>query len=317
MGEAHLAAVVGERGRRLAVGQRAVLLLGDAPPRAEVHLVDVERAAEVVLRRAPPHPLVVGELVGGLEDDGGGAGRHLGEAGEGVGLEEGRAARAVDLVLVDGAGADVGDEELPDAGDAELAHLVEAPVPVVEVADDADAVGGRRPDGERDAAHVAEVADVRAQLLVDVPVAALVEEVLVERAEGGHEGVGVELRERRAAGVVDAQAVGEELHAPRQPELEEAARVRPRHLARAFALDDQLDALGLGPEGPHDRAPRRQVRAEDGVRVLRPQREQPLDLRPRDGRVLARPRLCLLVRHTGFALTLIYNEPSFTQGWTG
>ena len=56
---------------------------------------------------------------------------------------------AADLELVARAGLDARDEELPDARAAERAHRVDAPVPAVEVADDGDRAGVRRPDRER------------------------------------------------------------------------------------------------------------------------------------------------------------------------
>ena len=108
---------------------------------------------------------------------------------------------------------------------------------------------------------------MRAEFFVETPVAALAEEVFVERVERGHEGVGVAQREDLAAGVEDAQGVREELRAALYEKLEESRGVRPFHLARAFALDDCLDALGVGPEGAHDDAARARVRAEYGVRV--------------------------------------------------
>ena len=60
---------------------------------------------------------------------------------------------ALDLVLVDLALAEVGDEELPDPGRAAIAHRVAPAVPVIEVADHADPLGVGRPDGEMDAAE--------------------------------------------------------------------------------------------------------------------------------------------------------------------
>ena len=51
--------------------------------------------------------------------------------------------------------ADVGHEQLPHPGGAELAHRVRAAVPEVEVAGDADALGVGCPDGERRADDLA------------------------------------------------------------------------------------------------------------------------------------------------------------------
>ena len=80
------------------------------------------------------------------------AGRSSERDGEGIGLQrQPLAVRADDLELVGAPGADIGDEDFPDAGVAALAHHMAPAVPVVEVADDRDAPGVRRPDGEMEA----------------------------------------------------------------------------------------------------------------------------------------------------------------------
>ena len=53
-------------------------------------------------------------------------------------------------------------------------------VPLIEVADHADGVGVRRPDGEGDARRAVDAGHVRAELLVDARVGTLVEQVQVE-----------------------------------------------------------------------------------------------------------------------------------------
>ena len=73
---------------------------------------------------------------------------------------------ALDLELVDLALAEIGNEELPDAGGAPVSHRMAAAVPVIEVADHAHALGVRRPDGEMDAPEALVGAEVRAQPLV-------------------------------------------------------------------------------------------------------------------------------------------------------
>ena len=63
-------------------------------------------------------------------------------------------------------------EELPDAGSAQVAHRVGVAVPEVMVADDRDAAGGGSPDGERDAQHAIEGADMGAELIVGAMIVA-------------------------------------------------------------------------------------------------------------------------------------------------
>ncbi len=86
VGEAQLADVVGQAGRGFAVGQRAVVLFGDAHPRAEMDFVDCLRCAQGVAGGALLHPVVVVPLVVEIPDDRGGARRFLVQQAERVGF---------------------------------------------------------------------------------------------------------------------------------------------------------------------------------------------------------------------------------------
>ncbi len=145
-----------------------------AAPRAQMHLVDRDRLREPVALRAlfEPRRVVPAERRRRRRD----RGRRrplLERRAVRVGLELQLAAVArVELVLVELAGADLGHEQLPDARAAAHAHRVIAPVPVIERADDADALGVRRPDGEADAAHAGDRALVSAEEAMRVDVTA-------------------------------------------------------------------------------------------------------------------------------------------------
>src|SRR5256884_9654258 len=76
--EAELARVVGQLRRQLAVAEVAIALLRNAPPGAEMHLVDRPGVAERVGAGAVPHPLLVVPLEAQVPHDGGGARRYLG-----------------------------------------------------------------------------------------------------------------------------------------------------------------------------------------------------------------------------------------------
>ena len=117
VGEASVEDVLGEF-----VGELAVV--EPRPPRAEVHLVDRERTLVLVGLRATLQPGVVAPgVVGGVDHRAGGR-RDLRGERERVGLLAPHAVAAEDVELVDGAVADVGDEQLPDAGGAERSHGV-------------------------------------------------------------------------------------------------------------------------------------------------------------------------------------------------
>ena len=229
-----------------------------------MHLVDRDRRAagvglapEVAVGGVAP---VVVEL---RRDDRGGGGAELGGAGEGVGLErQAGAVGADDLVLVGEAGRDVGDEDLPDAGVAAEAHGVAPAVPGVEVADDRDAAGVRRPDGEVHAVGALVAEGVGAHLVEEAQVAALADVVVVHRAEDRAEGVGVG-HPPLAAGV--ARAVLERLAlADGERALEEAGVVAALERARRLAVEGEgLELGGAVDEGARDelRRPRPARRA--------------------------------------------------------
>jgi hypothetical protein len=132
-----------------------------------------------VVLAASLHPVAVVPLVIEVPDDGRGRGRLLVHEAERVGLVHAEAVVArLDVVLVAGAPADAGHEGFPDAGCADgMQRCVR--LPVVEVADDADAFGVGRPDGEVGAVNARRGARVRAELQVQPVVRALVEQVQV------------------------------------------------------------------------------------------------------------------------------------------
>ncbi len=179
VGEARLLDVVGEERGHLPVGQPAVALLGHAAPGAEVDLVDRDGAVEPVRAGPARHPVGVAPLVVEVPDDRGGARRGLGEEAERVGLlGDGAADLRGDVVLVERALAEARDEALPDARAVPAGpEGMAAGRPAVEVADDGDALGVRRPDGELRPRTAAGLHEVGAELVVELEVVAFFEEV--------------------------------------------------------------------------------------------------------------------------------------------
>ena len=204
VGEAEVAHVVDE-----VLGEAVVADV--LAPRAEVHLVDAHRALVDVGGAASLHPVVVAPRVVGLGDDGRLLGRDLGHARHRVALEPDELVGPAHGELVVHPLVRARQEELPDAAVAERAHRVGAAVPVVEVADDVDGLGPRSPQREGHAPHVAEragvVPHVGAEHGPQLLVAALVDEVPVDLAEGRGEAVGVVLLVLDAVAVLDEQAV--------------------------------------------------------------------------------------------------------------
>src|SRR5471030_902451 len=91
--------------------------------------------------------------------------------------------RVVQLELVASAIGYVRYEQFPNAAFAAQIHRVAPAVPIVEIADDADASGIRCPDGKRNACHAAMHHRVRAQDVGDSFMRALGEEIRIDLAQ--------------------------------------------------------------------------------------------------------------------------------------
>ena len=260
MGEAHVLDVVDQLAGELDIAQAH-------SPGTDVHFVDCDRRG---MQRGLPalfDPGVVGPLVMVLVYLARGRGRHLGRVGQRVGLLPPYPVRTENLVFVLCVGGHAGDEQLPHARRAERAHRVPPPVPEVEVPDDADAPGVRRPHREGDALDPgAVVMDVRAEHLPQLFVPAFPNEVEVHLADRGQVPVGVVGDERAVAGVGGLDAVVVDAGALDDP-AEHAAFVQPGQLQPGVA-DQRGDGFGGGPQRADDRPAVRRVLPEDAVRVV-------------------------------------------------
>jgi hypothetical protein len=144
---------------------------------------------------------------------------------------------AEDLVLVDLAPPDAGDEDLPDAGGTAPPHGVAPPVPSVEVPHDRNAPRIWRPDGEGGARDALVLHRVRAEAAVELLVPALAEEVFVHLAQHRPEGVGVAKLPFVPGRVSQPEAIGLPLLAPLEAAVEEAFGVDPLQIAERLALE--------------------------------------------------------------------------------
>jgi len=90
-----------------------------------------------------------------------------------------------DVELVNSALTEAGDEALPDARAAAWGHGGGVGVPAIEIANDGDALGIGRPDGEPGAGTAVEGDEVGTHLLIEAVVAALVEKMEVHVGEEG------------------------------------------------------------------------------------------------------------------------------------
>ncbi len=245
MRETHVDYVVDQFIREFAVAQVAAVIFRPAPPGAEVYFVNADRPVELRSLGAMLHPLVVRPLVFAREHDGRIARWWFVIVAERVVFQRQQVAVSVEqFELVFLAAADPGDKYLPQPVARVQAHRVAAAVPVVEVADDADARGVRGPDRETRTADALYRAQLRAQLGIDLLVRAFAEQVKIQVAQ----------RSRKAIRVLDIEPVADRRRQPQpvvtQPRRhdggEDTVGVHAFHLAEHGALVvDDLDALGV------------------------------------------------------------------------
>jgi hypothetical protein len=142
----HMGKALGSNVFRQLVGELTVAQPG--PPGHQVHLVGAHRLEHRVLPRTLGHPLGVAPGVGTLRDLGRGLRRYLGGERQRIRAVAHGVVGAVYPELVQSTDLKPGPEQLPDTRGPEHAQLRLVAVPVVELADQADALGIRRPHRE-------------------------------------------------------------------------------------------------------------------------------------------------------------------------
>src|SRR5207237_1303810 len=117
---------------------------------------------------------------------------YFGAQGDRVGLQrEDMAVRADDLVFVDGAGTEAGDENFPDSGAVPQPHRMPAAVPGIEVADDRDPLRIGRPDRKAHARRSAERHGLRAETFAEPAMPAFADEMEIDVPQQRPEGIGI------------------------------------------------------------------------------------------------------------------------------
>ena len=194
--------------------------------------------------------------------------RHLGGERHRIGPVGHRPVDAVHPELVEAIGREAGPEQFPDPGGSEHPHRGVGAVPAVELTDQADALGIRRPHRERHPVDHAvgggEGPRVCAQDLPQPFVAALVEQVQVHLAQGGQKPVAVG-GDVRGARIADLQAVVDEVGEGQRDGEQAGADMLHR---MALSADKSSHRLGVRAQGPDDGLIPVFVRAEDRMRVV-------------------------------------------------
>src|SRR6267378_3621175 len=119
-----------------------------------------------------------------VPNDGRVLGRGLEEEPIRIRLQTDVAMQISDFEFVMGADADARHENFPYAGRTQGAHRMAAPIPLVEIADDANPLRIRRPNRETSPGHPIDRAQLRAELIINAPFVALAKEIQIRFAQG-------------------------------------------------------------------------------------------------------------------------------------
>ena len=223
-----------------------------------MHLVNAHRRAEQSVFAAAFHPGVVRPLeFFVVPDDGGIFRRDLEEKSIGIGLQRNLSVRIADLKFVMRAFPHTGNENFPDAGRAEQPHRMKPPVPMIEIADDADALRIRRPNGKTDARNTVNHAQLRAELFVNTPLVALAEQEQIRFTQCRQKRKGVARPAHPTLTIGDDQVVGINAigrlgNAFKQSGFVDALQLKLRLVLFVGGLDFNL--CGIGQKGADDEA---------------------------------------------------------------
>ncbi len=197
---------------------------------------------------------------------------HLAAKAEGIRLEWYKiAARADDLVFVDGSFPEARCEKLPEAAIDTLAHGMAASVPLIEVAHYGDALRLRRPYGEEDSIDAFVGGRMSAEAFIKPLVRAFDQQVIVERTESRAKSIGVE-KVPAVALLLGVEPVGEAVLFPGDQALEEIALAAPFEVQnRTVGLDQRLQARDAWNESSDHHPFGQIVQPENGkgVRISR------------------------------------------------
>ena len=196
----------------------------------------------------------------------------LSEECERIALHANQPVAVPDLELVVRSFSDTRHEDFPYTGSEKLPHRVPATIPLVEVSDDRDPLGIRRPNVEGGPGDSVDLNDVSSQLLVQFPVLSLAKEVQVERTENGRKRIRIALDPQMTIVRGKLEFVRDPVCYSLERRLEESVRMhlhrrpdvswifeaahRHRSRVRAENADDQLLA--------------RLMQAEHGKRITMP-----------------------------------------------
>ena len=234
MGEAKIGHIRNELPSEFIIGEELPVV--PAHPRAEMNLIDRHRLAPRITAPAPIEEIRVGpDEAPGMGNDRRCQRPQFARKADRIGFQRQKTAVIRDdFIFVDGAFLYSGRENLPKAGIDALAHLVSAPIPGIEVANDRDSLRARRPNREMHPIDPFELHGMRPEPFIELAMSAFNEEVIIGGAKHRREGVGID-EFPLSARVRRPQPIGKPAHPLLDKTFEKAAS-RSRHQAPRHGL---------------------------------------------------------------------------------
>ena len=191
MGKAHVDCVGDQPFGHLIPGQEPVI--GIALPGAGVHFVDRHRhAARINLCPMRAVGRIAPIRFSGLRGDRGGLGAEFSRKGKGICFErQDSAVGGHDMEFIGAAQTNIGDEDFPHAHIIAAAHRVAAGIPIIKVTHQCDKprIGG--PHGEVNAIRALMLDEMRAHLVEQPQMGALIDQEIIDRPQHGAKAIGV------------------------------------------------------------------------------------------------------------------------------
>ena len=162
---------------------------------------------------------------------------------------------------------DTGKEYFPNAAADEFAHRINAPVPIVEIADHAHALRVRRPDGEVNSLLIANRPQMRTEFLVKLEMISFGEKMQIHLAHDRSVAIRIVQRPLRSIPAHCANPVIAVTFFPRQHCLEKSVVMNSFRRDLLLRWENDRYFARVRPKDANDKIVSHAMRAEDPERI--------------------------------------------------
>ena len=183
MSKAHIDNIGNQPVGHFAIGQKFGTVFTFPAPGTEVDFINGHRLVKSIIFFTIVHPvLIFPVIVVQIINYRCGFGADFAPEGQRVRFDQNVIFLSFDFIFINFAFINSGNKNIPHAAGRMLAHHINAAVPVIEISDNGNTFGIRRPNGKTDTAHAVHFLHMRAEFFIHVKVIAFSEKVDVNIA---------------------------------------------------------------------------------------------------------------------------------------